>query len=144
MNHQSGWLILLMIINEQVAMMMQLIFIGLFTFSRGSNWNQQSGLSLWWGVQPWNGLVALSCGRTSKKNPQKFVASGHLLPSQSTWACTMTWVALICSASCLYRMAGGKSVDDHSWGRKAIDPGNHVLQVALDTACKTHGNIATV
>ena len=35
-------------------------------------------------------------------------------------------------------------MDDHSWGREAIDPGNHVLQVALNTACKTHGNITTV
>ena len=56
----------------------------------------------------------------------------------------MTWVALICLSSCLYRMAGGKSVDDHSWGRETIDPGNHVLQVAPDTVCETRGNTAAV
>ena len=39
-------------------------FIGLFTISNGSNWNQQGGISLWCGLWPFvvTWQLALSCG----------------------------------------------------------------------------------
>ena len=33
---------------------------------------------------------------------------------------------------------------DGSWGTEGIGPGDHVLQDAPDTVCKTHGNTAAV
>ena len=44
----------------------------------------------------------------------------------------------------LKHLSEGGGWIDGSWGTEGIAPGDHVLQVAPDTVCKTHGNTAAV
>ena len=42
-----------------------------------------------------------------------------------------------------HQLEGGGWIDG-SWGSEGIAPGDHVLQVAPDTVCRTHGNTVAV
>ena len=44
----------------------------------------------------------------------------------------------------LKHLSEGGGWIDGSWGSEGIAPGDHVLQVAPDTVCKTRGNTAAV